>query len=614
MKYILGISAFYHDSAATILKDGCILAAFQEERFSRIKQDASFPVNAIKQCLKKAGISIDDVSLICYYEDSKKKHERIVKTYLSKFPKGVLSFLKNAPSFRRKRNILQQLKGHFYHHFKFNCLPEIKCFEHHLSHAASAFYPSPYAEAGILCIDGVGEWATISAWHGKNSVITQLWEISFPHSLGLLYSAFTQYCGFKVDSGEYKLMGLAPYGDPRFKKLIYDYLIKVNNDEDFQLNTKYFDYEVGNSMINKRFERLFGAPARAPESEITQHYMDMAASIQMVTEEIVLMLAKKLKKSVDIGNLCMAGGVALNCVSNGKLIRKNIFKNIWIQPASGDAGGALGAALLGYYTNRNKENNSVQKNNISDQMNGAYLGNEYLEADIKQALDLFSAKYIEYNNDDELLNTVAKLIEDDHVVGWFQGRMEFGPRALGNRSILGNPQSKEMQSIMNLKIKNRESFRPFAPAVLQEYAADWFDSSVTSPYMLVVSEIKNNKRIHCDKSQQFTGLSKLKNIRSQIPAITHVDYSARVQTVNGAHNPKFYNLLNAYYKLTNCPILINTSFNVRGEPIVESPTDAYKCFMRTSMDYLVIGNFLLEKSKQPKWKEIENWREKYVLD
>lgn len=613
MTYTLGISAFYHDSSAVLLKDDNILAAFQEERFTRIKQDSGFPVNAIQHCLKLANISFKEINLVCYYEDPHKKFNRIIKTYFKKFPKGFLPLLFSLPSFIKKRRILKFIAKQIQSHFGIVHKNIIHA-NHHLSHSASAFYASPFTEAAILCIDGVGELATISAWHGQNSMIKPLWQIDFPHSIGLLYSAFTQFCGFKVDSGEYKLMGLAPYGTPKYEEIILKQLIDLKDDGSFTLNMKYFDYEVGNSMINKNFEKLFGRQRRHPESKITQLDMDLAASIQSVTEKVVLRLARKLQLETQLSNLCLAGGVALNCVANGKLLTNKIFKDIWIQPAAGDAGGALGAAYVGYYL-QNPQIEKLSSYKCGDSMQGSYLGNSYNNAEIKTALNHFKANYI-YHEDTALCNIAAELLQKEKVIGWFQGRMEFGPRALGGRSILGNPQSATMQTTMNLKIKNRESFRPFAPAILVEHGFTWFQLDTPSPYMLIVAEIQESckKQVLYEQEELNNGLDKLKIVRSVIPAVTHVDYSARIQTVDGKFNPRFQQLLQHFYQLTGCPILINTSFNVRGEPIVESPLDAYKCFMRTEMDYLIIGNYVLDKRTQPQWIEQEDWRKIYELD
>ncbi len=611
MTYILGISAFYHDSAAVLLKDGCIVAAFQEERFTRIKQDNRFPINAIKHCLMVADISYEKINLVCYYEDPQKKFKRIIKTYMRQFPKGFGSLLVNMPAYIKKRNITKIIEKNLTRYFG-KIQKEIIFSDHHFSHAASAFYASPFEQSAILCIDGVGEWATVSAWRGNQSTIEPLWQIDFPHSLGLLYSAFTQFCGFKVDSGEYKLMGLAPYGLPKYEQVILKHIINLRDDGTFTLNMKYFEYEVGNRMFSQHFEALFNGKCRLPENEITQREMDLAASIQSITEKVVFRLARKLQQETQMPYLCLSGGVALNCVANGKLLRSKIYRDIWVQPASGDAGGALGAAYFGYYRDKDK----LHVDRSGDQMQGAYLGNAYQNSEIKVILDSFKANYL-YHDDDTLIDETAKILQNEKIVGWFQGKMEFGPRALGARSILGHPQVKNMQSKMNLKIKNRESFRPFAPAILREHAEKWFELDRASPYMLIVAEILDEHRLQYDfeeKNNLTKGLDKLKIIRTTIPAVTHVDFSARIQTVNGEFHQRFYQLLKKFYELTSCPILINTSFNVRGEPIVQSPRDAYQCFMRTAMDYLVIGNYILDKRTQPTWNEQKNWREIYVLD
>ncbi len=610
MSYILGISAFYHDSAITLLKNGEIICALQEERFSRIKQDNRFPRQALLACFKQAEITLKDISYIAYYEDPEIKFERIYTTYKKNFPKGALNFAKQYKRFVARKNIISLIKKELTDIFQEQVLPPFYICQHHQSHAASAFYPSPYTNAAVLCVDGVGEWSTTTAWHGCGTELRSLFDIRFPHSLGLLYSAFTYYCGFKVDSGEYKLMGLAPYGTPRYVDIILKNLITINQDGSFYLNREYFDYEVGNRMITDKFEVLFGGAAREPESIITNKEMDLAASIQVVTEEIMLMLAKKIKSLTQAENLCLAGGVALNCVANGKLLRSGLFKNIFVQPASGDSGGSLGAAYLCYY----KQMQGTRKvDEFSDQMQGAYLGNAYKNSEIQEALNHWGANY-QYFEENTLLQKTAELLANNKVIGWFQGRMEFGPRALGGRSILGNPQSQTMQSVMNLKIKNRESFRPFAPAVLAEDAAQWFDLNSSSPYMLIVAPIHANRRKTVNNEHNYSGIEKLKLTRSEIPAVTHVDFSARIQTVDGKHNMRFKKLISKFSTITGCPILINTSFNVRGEPIVESPTDAYRCFMRTEMDGLVIGDFLLIKSEQPEWQEKTDWRKEYALD
>jgi carbamoyltransferase len=610
MVYTLGISAFYHDSAAILLRNGIIACAFQEERFSRIKHDNSFPVRSIQACLDFENISCTDLDQICYYENPKLKFNRILKTYALNFPKGCASLLMNFPRYWKMRNIKNIIKLKFRDNFGF-FVKEIIFSEHHLSHAASAFYLSPFKTAAVLCIDGVGEYSTVSAWNGKEGKLKLLWTINFPDSLGLLYSAFTYFCGFKVDSGEYKLMGLAPYGEARYVDIIKKHIISINEDGTFALNRKYFNYEVGNEMVSSLFDCLFNGPPRLPETSITQREMDLAASIQAVTEEIVLKLAKRIKKETREKNLCLAGGVALNCVVNGKIAKSELFNQIFVQPASGDAGTALGAALAVYYSKYNSAHNTYDKK--EDGMQGSYLGNSYTPEKIRQYLDDSGAVY-EVLDTTELINRVCNHLVENKVVAWFQGRMEFGPRALGARSILGNPMSPDMQKVMNLKIKNRESFRPFAPAVLSEYASEWFDLKMTSPYMLIVADVKQNKQVRQENISNVLGMERVNLIRSKIPAVTHIDNSARIQTVDGNYNPLFHSLLKKFYDETQCPILINTSFNVRGEPIVESPKDAYQCFMRTQMDYFVIGPFYLSKLNQPAWKETIDWKKQYELD
>ncbi|WP_133511026.1 carbamoyltransferase family protein [Candidatus Thiosymbion oneisti] len=613
--YILGISAYYHDSAAALVADGDILTAVQEERFSRKKHDARFPVNAVKCCLKENKISLSDVDAVVFYDKPLVKFERLLETYLSYAPKGFRSFLAAMPIWLKEKLFLKttlkrelaELGG---------CavpdLPQLLFAEHHQSHAASAFFPSPYEKASVMCLDGVGEWATTSVWLGDGNRLTPHWEIDFPHSLGLLYSAFTYYTGFKVNSGEYKLMGLAPYGEPRYLDLIYDHLLDLKEDGTFRLDMSYFNYATGLTMTNAKFHRLFGGPPRKPESELTQREMDIARSIQIVTEEVVLRLAKTIQKEQGTDYLCMAGGVALNCVANGRILREGPFRDIWVQPAAGDAGGALGAALAAWYEYKDMP----RKPNGSDAMQGSYLGMKYADEAIKSYLDSVDAKY-EYLKDGSLMPRLVGILEDGKVVGWFQGRMEFGPRALGGRSIIGDPRNQEMQSVMNLKIKYRESFRPFAPAVLADRADDYFeiDKEQKSPYMLIVAPVKPEHRIPMTEEQQeLFGIEKLNVPRSNLPAITHVDYSARLQTIHKETNPRFYNLLTEFDQRTGCPVLVNTSFNVRGEPIVEDPEDAYRCFMRTEMDYLVLENYLLKKEDQPKWEKDDSWMSEFGLD
>ena len=611
--YLLGISAFYHDSAACLIKDGEIIAAAQEERFTRIKHDESFPINAIRFCMEFAGIKAKDLSNIVFYEKPFIKFERLLETYLAFAPKGFQSFSTSMPIWVKeklfqKSTILKDLNRAFSNKIDFS--KKLLFSEHHLSHAASAFYPSPFEEAAVLTLDGVGEWTTTSLAVGKGNKLEIIKEIHFPHSLGLLYSAFTYYCGFKVNSGEYKLMGLAPYGKPLYVNLIKDNLIKFASDGSFQLNMKYFDYATGLTMTNKNFDDLFGGPARGAESLLTQREMDLAASVQLVIEEAIINLAKKIVLETNQENLCLAGGVALNCVANGVLLREKIFKNIWVQPAAGDAGGALGAALAVWYLRFN--NKRLVHKNI-DSMKGSYLGPIFGEMQTEKDLNKCGAIY-EKLDDDKLVVKVVQALNNGNAVGWMQGRMEFGPRALGARSIIADPRSPSMQKKLNLKVKYRESFRPFAPSVLRPMVSEWFEHNEDSPYMLFVSGIKKNKRIAMtDKEKNLFGIDKLNIPKSKVPAITHVDYSARIQTVHRETNPIYYKLIEKFYELTGCPILVNTSFNVRGEPIVCDPIDAFNCFMGTDLDFLVIGNFLLSKKSQNK-KLIKNYKDKYDLD
>ncbi len=611
--YILGISAYYHDSAAALVCDGEIIAAAQEERFTRKKHDAAFPENAIRYCLQEAGISANAIQHVVFYDKPLLKFERLLETYLAYTPSGFRSFLSAIPVWLKeklflKKTLKKELSGVFAVEEK--ALPQLLFTEHHQAHAASAFFPSPYEKAAVLCLDGVGEWATTSMWLGDGSTLTPQWEIDFPHSLGLLYSAFTYYTGFRVNSGEYKLMGLAPYGEPRYVDLIMDNLLDLKEDGTFRLNMRYFNYATGLTMTNKKFADLFGSPARQPESELTQKEMDIARSIQWVTEEIVLRLGRTVHKETGMDYLCLAGGVALNCVSNGRLLREGPFKGIWIQPAAGDAGGAVGAALCAYHEYLEKPR-TVQ---IPDAMAGAYLGPRFSNEQIKNYLDKVGANYIEMA-DDELMPKLAEIMQKEQVVGWFQGRMEFGPRSLGARSIIGDARSSKMQTVMNLKIKYRESFRPFAPVVKFDKVSDWFEHEGPSPYMLIVAPVKEDKRTPMSKAQEkLFGIDKLNIPRSKIPAVTHVDYSARVQTVHPETNPRFYHLLDEFEQKTGCPVLVNTSFNVRGEPIVNTPEDAYRCFMRTEMDYLVMENLLIDKTTQPEWQEEGDWRNEFALD
>ncbi|WP_069472556.1 carbamoyltransferase family protein [Candidatus Marithrix sp. Canyon 246] len=610
---ILGISAYYHDSAAAILQSGKIIAAAQEERFSRKKHDARFPVNAIGSCLDVGNMSLSDIDYIVFYDKPLLKFERLLETYLAHAPIGIRSFIQAMPIWLKEKLYLKTvLKNEFISlGISKSKLPPLLFTEHHQAHAASAFFPSPYKKAAVLCLDGVGEWATSSVWLGDGNKLTPQWQLDFPHSLGLLYSAFTYFTGFKVNSGEYKLMGLAPYGKPKYAQTILDNLIDLKPDGTFQLNMKYFNYPVGLTMTNNKFAKLFGGPRRAAEGILTQREMDIAASIQVVTEEIVLRIARTVKKELDVDYLCLAGGVALNCVSNGRLLREKIFKDVWIQPASGDAGGALGAA---YSVWHEYLNNPREADNISDSMEGAYLGTKSTNDEIKTYLDSIEAPY-EYLPDEKLLPKVAEILAQENVVGWFQGRMEFGPRALGGRSIIGDPRSPKMQSIMNLKIKYRESFRPFAPSILHERVADYFGIDQASPYMLLVDFVNSEFRLPLtDEQEKLFGIEKLNIVRSKLPAITHLDYSARIQTVHPETNPRYYNLLKEFDKLTACPILVNTSFNVRGEPLVCTPEDAYQCFMRTEMDYLVLENCIISKSEQPQGAKDEAWKQEFELD
>ena len=612
-KTILGLSAYYHDSAAALIENGKIIAAAQEERFTRKKHDAGFPENAIRYCLAESGLSLSDVDEVVFYDKPLVKFERLLETYLSYAPNGLRSFIAAMPVWLKEKLYLKStLKTELaaLGELKKTELPTLLFAEHHQSHAASAFFPSPFDKAAVLCLDGVGEWATTTAWLGDGNTLKPLWELDFPHSLGLLYSAFTYYTGFKVNSGEYKLMGLAPYGEPQYVDLILDNLMDLKDDGTFRLDMTYFNYCTGLTMTNKKFDKLFGAPPRKPEGELTQREMDLAASIQKVTEEVVLRLAKTVQKETGCKNLCLAGGVALNCVSNGELLRAGVFDDIWVQPAAGDAGGALGAALTAWH----ELHNGSRTVNRSDSMQGSYLGPRFGRDEIREQLDRSGAVY-QILEDDQLLPQLADILADENVIGWFQGRMEFGPRALGGRSIIGDPRSTKMQSIMNLKIKYRESFRPFAPSVLNEDVSKYFEHDCPSPYMLMVAPISEDIRIPMSAEQeQLFGIEKLKINRSQLPSITHVDYSARIQTVHAETNPRYHGLISAFKEKTDCGVLINTSFNVRGEPIVCTPEDAYRCFMRTEMDYLVIEHFLLEKSQQPEIEKDDTWMNEFELD
>lgn len=647
---ILGISAYYHDSAAALVRDGEIIAAAQEERFTRKKHDHEFPEHAIKSCLQQAGISAADLDYVAFYDKPFLKFERILETYLYYAPLGIKSFLKAMPLWMKKKLWIKVLIEEEMMDFK----GEILFPEHHLSHAASAFYPSPYPDAAIITVDGVGEWTTTSIAYGQDNRIDLLKEIHFPHSLGMLYSAFTYYTGFRVNSGEYKVMGLAPYGEPGYVQTILDHLIDVKEDGSFRLNMDYFNYAAGLTMTNKKFDKLFGGPPRAKEYDLTQRDMDLARSVQDVVEEVMLRMARYARKETNSDYLCLAGGVALNCVANGKILRENIFKDIWIQPAAGDAGGALGAALavwfghlgklritnyelhksiadrqlaignepIGSIENRESSIQDHEKNPKSkvqnpksyDKQKGSYLGLQFSNEDISRFLVDNSIPNQKYE-DDVLFRKVAELLAEERVIGWFQGPMEFGPRALGSRSILGDARSPKMQREMNLKIKFRESFRPFAPAVLAEEVENYFEIDRPSPYMLLVADVKKGlQRKMTVEEEKLSGIDKLNVARSEIPAITHVDYSARIQTVHRETNPGFHRLLSEFHRITGCPVLINTSFNVRGEPIVCTPEDAYKCFMRTNMDYLVLGNYLLDKKDQPEFHDTIDWREEFELD
>jgi carbamoyltransferase len=604
---ILGISCFYHDAAAVLVVDGEIVAAAQEERFTRKKHDERFPEHAVAYCLKEAGITIDDIDLVSFYDKPFLKFERLLETYLDYAPFGVASFVKAMSVWlKQKLWIPQLIKDELGYSGK------IIFTEHHQSHAASAFFPSPFTEAAVLTVDGVGEWATTSWGVGKGNTLTFKEEIHFPHSLGLLYSAFTYYTGFKVNSGEYKVMGLAPYGEPKYVERIYKHIIDVKDDGSFRLNMEYFNYPVGLTMTNKKFDALFDGPARAPESPLTQKEMDIAASLQVVTEEIMLRIVRHIHKVTGQKYLCLAGGVALNCVANGRILREGPFEKIFVEPASGDAGGALGAALSTWYEYLG---NSRTTDGVHDSLKGAYLGPEFSNEEIKKTIDEFKAKAI-FSPDKELFDTVAGYLSEGAVVGWFQGRMEFGPRALGGRSIIGDPRNTQMQSKMNVKIKFRESFRPFAPSVLREKADEYFVlEGHPSPYMLQTAYVVDKRRRAMTKEEEeLWGIAKLNIVRSDLPAITHVDYSARVQTVERDVAPRYHALLSAFEKKTGCAALVNTSFNVRSEPIVCTPRDAYLCFMRTGMDYLIVGNYILDKTMQPQWEEKEDWKNTYELD
>ena len=611
MTVIIGISAFYHDSAAALVVDGRIIAAAQEERFTRKKHDPSYPVNAINYCLKEAGLSLDQVNYIAFYDKPFLKFERLLETYVAFAPKGLQSFGMAMPVWLREKLFLKNMLIKEVKKVDQNFDDSKLMFgEHHFSHAASAFYASPFEEAVVLSLDGVGEWATTTVAIGKGHELNIVKEIHFPHSLGLLYSAFTYYTGFRVNSGEYKVMGLAPYGEPKYKDLILDKLIDLRGDGSFRLDQSYFNYATGLTMVNQKFADLFGEPVRKPDKdELTQFHMDIAASVQMVTEEIVLTMTRSLAKEYNIPNLCMAGGVALNCVANGKILRDKAFKDIWIQPASGDAGGALGGALAVWY----KELNNPRIVNSNDSMQGSYLGPSYDQISIEAELKKCGAKF-ESVNEGEMIEQTAQALADGKAIGWFQDRMEFGPRSLGGRSILGDPRSEKMQKTLNLKVKYRESFRPFAPSVLREDVSQWFEADYDSPYMLLVDNVKEDKRIKMTQEEEsLFGINKLNIKRSSIPAITHVDYSARIQTVHKQTNPKYHALITKFKEKTQCSVVVNTSFNVRGEPIVCTPEDAFKCFMGTELDILVVGNCVLRKDQQDN-SLVEDYKEKYELD
>ena len=594
---VLGISAFYHDSAAALIADGRIVAAAQEERFTRRKHDSGFPEQAIRYCLAECGCTIEDIDLVVFYDKPFLKFERLLETYHAFAPRGFASFLKAMPVWLREKLFLKDLLIK-----EFSRLGAGKTFsekllfsEHHLSHAASAFFPSPFERAAVLTLDGVGEWTTTSLAIGQGSRLDMVREIPFPHSLGLLYSAFTYYTGFKVNSGEYKVMGLAPYGEPKYAQLILDHLVDVKADGSFRLDMQYFNFCTGLTMTSERFHQLFGSAPRQPEAPLTQREMDLAASIQAVTETILLKLARSIRQETGEENLCLAGGVALNCVANGKILRQGLFKKIWIQPAAGDAGGALGAAFVGYHLHAGKDR---QPDGGRDAMQGSYLGPAFAQAEIESRLASAGARY-EVLDDDALIAQSAAMLADGKALGWFQGRMEFGPRALGGRSILGDPRSPTMQSVLNLKVKFRESFRPFAPSILREDVADWFELDEDSPYMLLVADVVESRRLAPPPgADRLFGIEKLNVPRSQLPAVTHVDYSARIQTVHADTNPRYHALLTAFKSLTACPVLVNTSFNVRGEPIVGTPEDAFRCLMGTGIDALAVGNCLLRKEAQ----------------
>ncbi|MCW5890257.1 MAG: carbamoyltransferase [bacterium] len=607
---ILGLSAYYHDAAACLVRDGEIVAAAQEERFTRKKHDAGFPTHAVAYCLREAGIAASDLDYVGFYDKPLLKFERLLEQYLGVAPRGFRQFVTAMPvwlkdklftrSLIRKEGVLEGFEG------------DVMFTEHHESHAASAFYPSPFLEAAVLTMDGVGEWATSSWGVGRGRELDIHAELHYPHSLGLLYSAFTYYTGFKVNSGEYKVMGLAPYGEPRYVDLILGTLVDLKDDGSFKLDMRYFDYLAGFTMTSPAFDELFQGAPRKPESPLTQREMDLAASVQVVTEEVMLRMARHVQRETGMRNLCLAGGVALNCVGNGRLLREGPFERLWIQPAAGDAGGALGVALAIHHKVLGQDRRVRSE---GDSMHGSYLGPQFSDAEIEAVLREVGAVFERAPDETALVAHTAALLADEKVVGWVQGRMEFGPRALGGRSILGDPRSPKMQSVMNLKIKYRESFRPFAPSVLRERVAEWFELDVDSPYMLLVAGVRPEHRVAMTPEQEkLFGIEKLNVPRSTIPAVTHIDHSARIQTVHRETNPRYHALLAAFAERTGCPVLVNTSFNVRGEPIVCTPRDAYRCFMRTEMDYLVLGSYVIEKARQPPLPDDEDWRRKYELD
>ena len=604
--YILGLSAFYHDSAACLIRDGEIIAAAQEERFTRIKHDPGFPLHAARYCLAEAGIVAKDLRCIGFYDKPLLTFERLLETHLATAPKGIRLFWKSMAVWLKKKLWIPQL---IQRELEFD--GPVLFGDHHESHAASAFYPSPFAEAAIITLDGVGEWTTTSYGYGRGADIHTLADIKFPHSLGLLYTAITYFTGFKPNSGEYKLMGLAPYGQPRYVDRIMENVIDLKEDGSFKLDMRYFNYLAGLTMTNQRMAELFDGPPRKPESPLTQREMDLARSCQQVTEEVMLRIARTVHRETEMNHLCLAGGVALNCVGNGRILREGPFEKIWIQPAAGDAGGALGVALSLWY--RYCENDR-RVPGARDGMGASLLGPSFDDEQIREFLELNVAPG-EFMGREQLPVRVAELLNDEKVVGWFSGRMEFGPRALGARSIIGDPRSPKMQSVMNLKIKFRESFRPFAPSVLRDRVQDFFEIDADSPYMLLVAPVKEDRQIRMTADEEsLFGINKLNIPRSDIPAVTHVDYSARIQTVRREENPPYYDLIQAFNSISGCPVIVNTSFNVRGEPIVCTPEDAYRCFMRTEMDYLVLGNYLLDKRSQPDWSEKEDWREEFELD